>query len=170
MRRCHRASFLSFVAGLCGFAAVSAAAEPEEQRFRDWKLYKTNGQCTLITQIVSRRSETVVVDVILRQRSDGQPGASIGMRVPNGASIADDIAYVHPEHPNVAIGLRWHSCASEKCLAVGELTDAGLNKLKRGRYIVVGFRPLKGASMLNVDVPLFGVTRGWAELERCGKS
>lgn len=150
-------------------AGHAVAQDVATQTFRDWRLYQTGQACTLATQIASRSTGVPVIEVILRRRGDGEPGAMIGVRVPNGASIRDQIAYVHPEVPNEAVGLQWQSCTPQMCLAAGELTDAGLDRLKRGRFIVVGFRPLAGARMLNVDVPLFGVTRGWTALESCGR-
>lgn len=150
-------------------ATRALAQDFSTRTFRDWRLYQTAEACTLATQIASRATGAPVIEVILRRRGDGEPGAMIGVRVPNGASIRDQIAYVHPELPDEAVGLQWQSCTPQMCLAAGELTGAGLDRLKRGRFIVVGFRPLAGARMLNVDVPLFGVTRGWTALESCGR-
>ena len=148
-----------------GFALAQA---PQAERFRDWALLRAHGQCLLTTEIATRASGATIAQIVLRPRGDGAPGAAIGVRVPNGASIADAIAYVHPERPHEAVGLQWQSCDRERCLAAGTLTRAALDRLKRGRFIVLGFRPLSEARVINVDIPLFGVTAGWRALETCG--
>ena len=154
---------------LCLLPAAAVAQDARADRFRDWMLYRAGGQCLLTTQIASRASGTTIAEVILRPRGDGEPGAAIGVRVPNGVSLADAIAYVHPERPGEAVGLQWQSCDAERCLAAGTLSAAGLDRLKGGRFIVLGFRPVAGARTLNVDIPLFGVTAGWRALEACAE-
>lgn len=164
----------AFVLALAAFAfcllpMTAAAQDARADRFRDWMLYRAGGQCLLTTEIASRASGSTIAEVILRPRGDGEPGAAIGVRVPNGVSLSDAIAYVHPERPAEAIGLQWQSCDAERCLAAGTLSEAGLDRLKRGRFIVLGFRPVAGARTLNVDIPLFGVTAGWRALEACAE-
>lgn len=146
---------------------TSQAIAAEQTRFRDWQLVTSEATCLLLNRVVSRKSGITVMEVILRQRLDGKSGATIGVRVPNGASIRDAIAYAHPDGSPRAIGLEWQSCSSDMCLAAGDLSDQALVDLKRGNSIIVGFTPLPDSRKLNVTVSLSGMTRGWQFLQTC---
>jgi invasion protein IalB len=150
------------------FCLATHAEAAESSRFGDWQLVSSQeNSCLLLNRIVSRKSGITVMEAILRQRSDGSLGATIGVRVPNGASLKDPIAYAHPKGPPRAIGLEWQSCSPEMCLAAGDISEDALSRLKRGSMIVVGFSPLTGSRKLNVVVSLAGLTRGWQALQSC---
>lgn len=134
----------------------------------DWVVLRSpEGGCQMRSTILSRESGAILLEMILRPQPDGAPGALVGLRAPVGVSLADGIAYRHPETPEVAIGLEWQSCDAALCLAVGAISDGALDALRRGARVEVGFRPLPGARAIRLPVSLRGVTAGWRAVAAC---
>ena len=156
-------TFAIFLVGACG---IAHGEDVKIERFQDWELLSTSQQCTLITRLASRKTGTPIVEMFLVENGADETGAMVGVRVPNGASLKDGIAYRHPNVEN-AVGLAWQNCDKNMCLAAGEISDEGLTKLKKGRRISLGFKPLPSARSINVDISLMGVTQGVRALRAC---
>jgi len=152
---------LGLVFGPAPVPADTAPARP----FGDWLLVGTPPACQLTTQVISQAAGQRVLEFILIPPPDGRAGARAGVRVPTGASLRDGIAFRHPDGPPTP--LEWQSCDAEMCLAATELDEQGLRRLLRGNRVVVGFRPLPGARLVNIEVSLRGTTAGWAALQGC---
>ena len=151
-----------------------ALSDLAHHRFGDWTLLQgTGGFCQLRYSLHSTQSGALLLEMILRAPDSldtelpADAGAMVALLVPRGASLRDDIAYRHPRQPDRAIGLAWQSCDRELCLAAGPISAAELDRLRRGRFIEVGFIPLPDAMPIRIQVSLRGVTAGWRALAAC---
>ena len=133
----------------------------------DWVLVAAPGVCQLRHTRVSARSGAVLLEMLLLPPAPGETGALAGLRVPLGVSLPNGIAWRHPAGPDQAVALAWQHCDADLCLAAGTITEAELDRLRRGDRIEVGFRPLPTANPIRMEVSLRGVTAGWRALEAC---
>lgn len=157
---------------LLGMVAAPAAADSPAPRsvHGDWVLIAGGGICQLRNTRVSARSGAVLLEMVLLPSVDGSVGALAGLRVPVGVNLRDGIAWRHAARPDQAVALAWQHCDAELCLAAGAISEAELDRLRRGNRIEVGFRPLPGADPVRMEVSLRGVTAGLRALERCAAS
>lgn len=172
-KRCSRVmpnstwKFMIILFALLGATAKSGVAQDAvATQFGDWEMISTPSQCMLITRVASAKSGIPIVEMFLVPNNDEKTKLVAGIRVPNGVSLSDGIAFRHPNQ-NTAFGMSWQSCNKSTCLAVGNLTKQNVTKLEKGSHIVVGFRPLPAGRTLNVDVSLSGVTKGLRALASC---
>ena len=115
--------------------------------------------------MLGRRTGAPLVRALIQPQDAG--GAILLLRVPTGAFLPDGIAYRHRESDRVAIGLEWQTCDAEFCTALAVVSADEAARLKAGRDITVGYRPLAGSPVLNVPVSLTGLTRAWKEAKVC---
>ncbi|MCI2400846.1 hypothetical protein [Aliiroseovarius subalbicans] len=87
--------------------------------------------------------------------SHSEAGALVSVRVPVGASIADEMAYRHPREAS-AVPLVWQSGHAETCLAQVEIDAAALTRLKRGRSVERAFVSVINAGPLVVSLSPLG--------------
>ena len=154
--------------GMMVFNAVSAEIVAT---FDDWQVVQ-QGQlksCFMLTEVVSAQSKVPLVAVQLQIRKDQLDSdfpATIGARVPLGASLKSGVAYRHTRQ-TTAVGLSWQYCDQSICLATGGVSQDELARLKRSRKIEVGYQPLPNSRTISVPVSLLGFTKAWEHLLTC---
>ncbi len=148
---------LALMTLICGSTA-------EAQQFRDWTLERDDATCVVSTRVHLRSTDTLLVAVSL-SRVEGD-GVLMAVEVPVGASLRDDIAYVHMPGGR-AQPFDWQFCNAQTCLATATIAPEELGALKVGTRITVAFRPLPQSQVLATPVSLMGLTRAWEALESC---
>jgi len=144
--------------------------------YKDWTIVdpaEPGLSCFVIQQVFSKKSGAKLVEASLypieTKGAKKSFEAIFTLSVPTGVDLVSGIAYRHVEGKKTAIGLEWQSCNSKRCTATGKISRKELKRLRREKYVVVGFRPLPTSRVLNVPLSLLGLTRAWREIDRCGQ-
>lgn len=161
------------VGGLLASPQMSAASPADvavqaTAVHRDWSVVRVgDGDCLATQQVHGRRTGALLVEAVLSQPVAVGARVVLALRVPNGVHLPDGIAYRHAASDAVAVGFEWQQCTALRCTAVASISDIEFGRLLRGRQIVVGYRPLPDARLLNVPVSLLGLTAAWREVSAC---
>lgn len=152
------------LAALCGFVLVQPLAA---QTFRDWQLVRGSETCQIVSAVVSQASGARLLEATLFPVT-AEPGAlRIALRVPIGVDLASGIGLRHVDAGREAIGLDWLSCDREMCTAGGLLSTQAVGRLRRDTSVFVGFRPMKDARPVNLELSLMGFTAASRALAEC---
>ena len=148
-----------------GLAAVLATTSPPAAQSGggDWQLMRLAQGCAAVQTVLGRRTGAELARLVLSPAAQG--GALVLLQVPNGADLAEGPAYRHPGGP--AVVLEWQHCDAERCTASGPVTAAELDRLRRGREMQLGYRPLPESRPLNLTISLMGLTRSLAAAATC---
>lgn len=167
-------SVLGFAPDL--LAQQNSNGNPLNRTYKDWTIVdpeKPGVSCFVIQQVFSKKSGVKLIEASLypidAKGAKKSFEAIFALSVPTGADLVSGIAYRHVEGKKTAIGLEWQSCNSSRCTATGKISRKELKRLRREKYVVVGFRPLPTSRVLNVPLSLVGLTRAWRDIGKCGK-
>ena len=165
---------LAVVAGIgCGVGAGAgrAAETPSTVPTAGWRVVALAEpgtgarRCLAVDRVHGRRGGAFLVEIALAAAASPESGATLMLRVPNGADLA------------AGIGLRraggaitrgeWQSCSPETCLATSALTAKQTTDLLATREMSVVYRPLPTSPALAVAVDLAGLKVVWDRVVRC---
>lgn len=148
-----------------GLAAVLAITTPvgAQSDGGDWQVLRLAEGCAAVQSVLGRRTGAELARLVLSPVAQG--GALVLLQLPNGVDLAEAPAYRHPGGP--AVVLEWQHCDAERCTASGQITPAELDRLRRGREVLLGYRPLPESRPLNVTISLMGLTRSLAAAATC---
>lgn len=154
---------------LPGPRAVASPDASGSQQFRDWTLIRSGSVCTIHTAVTSTRTGALLVDLSFQptDEADDADALLVAVRVPVGAHLPAGIGLRQPDDGPRAIGLDWAQCDRSMCTAVGRVSGAVTERLRRGRSVFVGFQPTAASRPVNIEVSLMGFTRASAALRDC---
>ena len=162
------------VAGIgCGLAvgAVRAAETPSAVAAAGWRVVAVTEpgtgarRCLAVDRIHGRRGGAFLVEVALAAAASPESGATLMLRVPNGADLAAGIGLRRAG--GAITRAEWQSCSPETCLATSALTAKQTGDLLATREISVVYRPLPTSPALEVAVDLAGLKVVWDQVVRC---
>lgn len=152
-----------------GPRAMASQDGSASQQFRDWTLIRTGPVCMIHTAVVSNRTGALLVDLSFQPARDAEDADAllVAVRVPVGVHLPAGIGLRQPGDGPRAIGLDWAQCDRSMCTAVGRVSGAVTERLRRGRSVYVGFQPTSDSRPVNIEVSLMGFTRASGALRDC---
>ena len=154
---------------LPGTGVLASQDGPGSHQFRDWTFIDAAPVCMIHTAVTSNRTGSLLVDLSFQPARDtGDADALlVAVRVPVGVHLPAGIGLRQPGDGPRAIGLDWARCDRTMCTAVGRVSGAVTERLRRGRSVFVGFQPTATSRPVNIEVSLMGFTRASAALREC---
>lgn len=145
-------------AGLLALMAAPALAQPE-----DWQLLRLETGCAAVQTVQGLRSGAELARLVLQPLPGG--AAVLLLQAPNGAALGEAPGWRHPDGP--AMALEWQHCDAARCTASARISAADLDRMRRGRALLIGYRPLPDSRPLTLTVSLAGLTRSLAAAAAC---
>lgn len=164
-------TFALAVVGAIGCGLAAGAGRAAETPKAGWSVVAVVDpatgarRCLAVDRVHGRRGGAFLVEVALAATASPEGGATLMLRVPNGADLAAGIGLRRAG--GAITRAEWQSCSPETCLATAALTAKQTTDLLAAREISVVYRPLPTSPALEVAVDLAGLKAVWDRVIRC---